>query len=103
MKNILLLLCLFCSSAALAQTHNDSPTDAASSVKEEEEKGEDYILHRTIVNVNGEVTTFERKEWDWGGVFVLRDGIVYPHIEGEEIPIVTWEREKNEMIRRAAQ
>jgi len=90
MKITFQFLLLFCCSSALAQTQKDSLVNAPSFVKEEEEIGEDYVLHRTIVNVNGALTTFERKEWNWGGVFFLKNGVVYPYIEGKEKPITTW-------------
>jgi len=103
MKNSLLLIFLFCFSSAFAQTQKDSLINQPSFVKEETEQGKDFMLYRTIVNVNGVLTTFEKKVWNWGGVFVFKNGHAYPVEEGKELPIITWEREKNEMIKKAGE
>ena len=103
MKNSFLLIFLFWFSAAAGQTQKDSLTNAPSFVKEEQEQGKSFMLYRTIVNVNGVVTTFEKKVWSWGGVFVFKNGQAYPVLEGQELPIDRWEREKNELIKKAAQ
>lgn len=92
MKNILLLIFLFCCSAAFAQN-----------VKEEKLDEGKYILYRTTINDHGTITIFEKKLWTWGGVFVFKNGEAYPVIEGQELPVDKWEREKNELIKKASE
>ena len=42
-------------------------------VTEESVKGSNYTLLRHVVNQSGVVTVYEKKIWDWGGIFYFKD------------------------------
>lgn len=42
-------------------------------ITEETVNGKGFTLARNVVNINGVVTVYEKKIWDWGGVFYFKD------------------------------
>jgi hypothetical protein len=40
---------------------------------EESVDGKNFVLYRHVVNVDDVVTIYEKKTWDWGGVFYFKD------------------------------
>lgn len=40
---------------------------------EENVQGKGYVLLRHVINEGGVVTVFEKRTWDWGGVFYFKD------------------------------
>lgn len=40
---------------------------------EEEVQGKNFVLHRHVINDNNVVTIYEKKTWDWGGIFYFKN------------------------------
>ena len=67
---------------------------------EEKEKG--LNVSRWVYHNTDELIIMEKKEWDWEGVFVSRNGVNYPFVEGLELPIHRWQNELEELKTRVA-
>ena len=40
---------------------------------EESVDGKNFVLYRHVINVDDVVTIYEKKTWDWVGVFYFKD------------------------------